>query len=70
MPEECERIFERFYRSDQSRGEVKGYGLGLSIARSIAQEHGGRIWAQSDGAKVNTFLVKLPLKDGGPGKKR
>lgn len=69
-PEECESIFERFYRSDKSRGEVKGYGLGLSIARSIAQEHGGRIWAQSDGARVNTFFVKLPLKDGGQGKGR
>jgi signal transduction histidine kinase len=64
-PEECESIFERFYRSDKSRGEVKGYGLGLAIARSIAQEHGGRIWAQSDGVKVNTFFVKLPLLEGG-----
>ena len=67
-PEECESIIERFYRSDKSRGEVKGYGLGLSIARSIAQEHGGRIWAQSDGVRVNTFFVKLPLKDGGQAK--
>ncbi len=69
-PEECESIFERFYRSDKSRGEVKGYGLGLSIARSIAQEHGGRIWAQSDGVRVNTFFVRLPLGDGGQGKSR
>lgn len=66
-PEECASIFERFYRSDQSRGEVKGYGLGLSIARSIAQEHGGRIWAQSDGVRINTFFVRLPLKEGAPG---
>ena len=53
-------IFERFYRVDASRGQTKGYGLGLSIAKSIAQEHGGEIWAESDGKKLNTFFVKLP----------
>ena len=62
-PEECLNIFERFYRSDKSRGQEKGYGLGLSIAQSIVSEHGGRIWAQSDGVKVNTFSVKLPCAE-------
>jgi len=59
-PEECLTIFERFYRSDKSRGQEKGYGLGLAIAQSIVKEHGGKIWAQSDGIKTNTFYVKLP----------
>lgn len=59
-PDECLNIFERFYRSDKSRGQEKGYGLGLAIAQSIVKEHGGKIWAQSDGVKVNTFYVKLP----------
>ena len=59
-PEECLNIFERFYRSDKSRGQEKGYGLGLAIAQSIVKEHGGKIWAQSDGVKTNTFYVKLP----------
>ena len=62
-PEECVSIFERFYRLDQSRGQVKGYGLGLAIAQSIVTEHGGKIWAQSDGVKVNTFYVKLPYHE-------
>ncbi|NLI21657.1 MAG: HAMP domain-containing histidine kinase [Clostridiales bacterium] len=59
-PDECLNIFERFYRSDKSRGQEKGYGLGLSIAQSIVREHGGKIWAQSDGVRVNTFSVRLP----------
>jgi len=59
---ECTSIFERFYRVDASRGQTKGFGLGLSIAQSIAEDHGGKIWAESDGKKQNTFFVKLPLQ--------
>lgn len=62
-PEECLNIFERFYRSDKSRGQEKGYGLGLAIAQSIVKEHGGKIWAQSDGVRTNTFYVKLPCAE-------
>ena len=65
-PDECLNIFERFYRSDKSRGEEKGYGLGLAIAQTIVREHGGKIWAQSDGIKVNTFSVKLPCMEQAP----
>lgn len=53
------RIFERFYRIDESRGEIKGYGLGLPIAKSIVEEHHGRIWVES-GPSGNTFFVTLP----------
>lgn len=59
--EECIRIFERFYRLDASRGQTSGFGLGLNIAQGIAEEHGGKIWAESDGEKLNIFFVKLPL---------
>lgn len=62
--EELTMIFERFYRSDKSRGEEKGYGLGLSIAQAIVQDHGGRICAQSDGVSSNTFSVSLPRSQG------
>ncbi len=58
---ECTNIFERFYRMDDSRGQIKGFGLGLSIAQTIANDHGGKIWAESDGKKLNTFYVKLPV---------
>jgi len=59
--EERIRIFERFYRVDASRGQTTGFGLGLSIAQSIVEEHGGKIWAESDGVKHNAFFVKIPM---------
>lgn len=58
-------IFERFYRSDQSRSKEKtdGYGLGLSIARKIVEAHEGTIEARSTLGKGTTFIVKLPMSD-------
>jgi signal transduction histidine kinase len=47
-PDEAERVFERFYRSDQARSSKEGgSGLGLSIARWIVDLHGGRITAEA-----------------------
>lgn len=58
--QELERIFERFYRTDMARTGSGSFGLGLSIARSIVSEHGGRIWAQSN-QTGNRFCVALPI---------
>ena len=58
-PGELERIFERFYRADPAR-TAGGFGLGLPIAREIAREHRGRLWAQSDPAEGNTFVFTVP----------
>ena len=60
-PENLERIFDRFYREDASHNsEIAGNGLGLAIARTIAQAHKGHIRAESEYGKSATFIVTLP----------
>ena len=59
-PEERERVFDRFHRSDSSRDRASGgSGLGLAIARSIVDLHGGRIWLEDSplgGARASFTL--------------
>ncbi len=54
-------IFQPFHRSDASRADHGGSGLGLSIAKRIVEQHGGRITASSDGKSGSTFAMELPL---------
>jgi two-component system sensor histidine kinase SenX3 len=64
---ELKRIFKRFYRVRQrGRLRVKGTGLGLFIVRSIARNHGGRVFAESEGAgKGTTVTLELPRESAG-----
>lgn len=57
--QQCRDIFKRFYRLDAARKMDHSYGLGLSIAQSIVEQHKGKIWAQSENGH-NTFFVTLP----------
>ena len=60
-PEHVDRIFDRFYRIDQSRSrELGGTGLGLAIARLFAELQGGRIEVESKLGEGSTFTVWLP----------
>lgn len=58
-------IFERFHRADPSRTEG-GAGLGLSIARQIAEAHGGAMEAESRPGRGSTFTLSLPQEPMGP----
>ena len=61
-PDEMKRIFKRFYRvSHRSSAHVKGTGLGLFIVKSIAQKHGGKVFAESAGeGHGTTIIMELP----------
>ena len=64
-PEEQEKIFTPFYRGDQDRRIKQGMGLGLSIARDLAQAHGGRITLNSTPGLGSEFTVYIPVKMDG-----
>ena len=63
--DKLESIFDRFQQVDASDSREKGgTGLGLAISRSIVDQHGGRIWAESVSGEGSTFTVALPAPVG------
>lgn len=62
--EDQKLVFDRFYRADNSRqkNDVSGYGIGLSIAKSVAEIHGGCIKVKSKLNKGSTFTITIPVK--------
>ena len=66
-PEHLPRLFERFYRVDPSRSrEDGGTGIGLAIARSVVEAHGGHIEARSEVGHGSVFTFDLPVAPAGP----
>lgn len=62
-PDEVDRVFERFYRSDRARAlEAGGTGLGLAIVKHIATNHGGRVDVISRLGGGSTFTLRLPAR--------
>ena len=61
--EDIDKIWDRFYKSDASRGrDKKGSGLGLSIVKSFVELMGGKIYVESEQGKGTKFTVEIPLE--------
>ena len=58
--EQQSKIFDRFYRGDTARTEGGSFGLGLPIAKTIVENHKGKVWVQSN-STGNCFCVQLPI---------
>jgi signal transduction histidine kinase len=57
------RLFEKFYRVKTRGNErTKGTGLGLALAKSIAERHGGRAWCESQAGQGSAFYISIPLE--------
>jgi two-component system OmpR family sensor kinase len=66
-PEQAARVFERFYRTDESRARASGgAGLGLAIAASLTAAHGGEITLDTEPGRGAAFRVRLPLASPAP----
>jgi two-component system sensor histidine kinase KdpD len=55
-----ERIFDRYYRSSTHSNRASGTGIGLSVAKRVAQIHSGYVWVTSDEHEGTTFFAAIP----------
>jgi signal transduction histidine kinase len=68
IPEQAQRVFERFYRADQARTRTKGgSGLGLAIVSALVTAHGGVASVRTGPGRGSTFRIALPLDPGPQG---
>jgi two-component system sensor histidine kinase KdpD len=64
MPDEFERVFDKFYRGRSAR-RIPGTGLGLPICRGIAEAHGGHLWAEHAQGGGVVFVFSIPVQPEG-----
>ena len=57
--DQCDKVFDEFYQVDRRR--YGGTGLGLTIVKGIVEEHGGKIWVNSEVGKGSSFYFTVPL---------
>jgi two-component system sensor histidine kinase MprB len=59
------RVFEKFFRARPELDDLPGTGLGLAIVKTIAEQHGGQVWVESQPDLGSTFTIALPLVGNG-----
>jgi signal transduction histidine kinase len=64
-PQDSSRIFERFYRSAEAAKSTQGAGLGLFLAKSVVEAHGGRIWVDQAVERGARICFALPRPEAG-----
>ena len=62
-PEDLEKIFQQYYRTDASKDMASGTGLGLNITKSLVEMQGGRIWFESKSGTGSTFHFTTPIAE-------
>jgi two-component system sensor histidine kinase BaeS len=58
--EDLDKIWQRFWQADSSRGSEGGNGLGLAMVKEIAELHGGSVTAESTEGRGSEFIFRLP----------
>ena len=62
-PEDQDKIWQRFWQADPSRGENGSSGLGLAMVKEIAEFHGGSVSVESAPGKGSEFSLRIPLEE-------
>jgi signal transduction histidine kinase len=62
-PEDQEKIFQQYFRTETSKSQASGTGLGLNITKNLVEMQGGKIWFESEVEQGTTFHVTIPLAE-------